>query len=325
MKTHNDMASWNDGLAKQSILDFVQRVTTEGGPDFVPVQERIAVFDNDGTLWCEQPFYFQGLFVLDRIRALAPQHPEWKDKQPFKGAIENDMKALAAGGMPALVELVMASHAGMTSEEFEGIVKDWLATARHPKFKGPYTDLAYQPMMELLAFLRANDFKTFIVSGGGIEFMRTFSEKAYGVPPDQVVGSSIETKYEIRDGKPVLVREAKLDFYDDNEDKPVGINRFIGRRPIAAFGNSDGDFYMLEWVTGGAGPRFGLLVHHDDAAREFAYDRGSFVGKLDRGLVEAPKRGWTVVSIRNDWNQVFVEHSDLGVEREPEASVSVPS
>jgi phosphoserine phosphatase len=327
MKSDNGMPSWNDGAAKQSILDFVRRVTTEGTPDFVPVSERIAVFDNDGTLWCEQPFYFQGLFVLDRLRALAPQHPEWKDKQPFKGAIENDMKALAAGGMPALIELVMASHAGMTSEEFEGIVKDWLATARHPKFKRPYTDLAYQPMVELLAFLRANDFKTFIVSGGGIEFMRTFSEKAYGVAPDQVVGSSIETKYEIRDGKPVLVREAKLDFYDDNEDKPVGINKFIGRRPIAAFGNSDGDFYMLEWVTGGKGPRFGLLVHHDDADREFAYDRGSFVGKLERGLDEASERAWTVMSMKNDWNQIFAfeQVSSLSPQDEAEVSVSVPS
>jgi len=253
MKVHDGMASWNDGAAKQSILDFVQRVTTDGSPDFVPRPERIAVFDNDGTLWCEQPFPFQGLFVLDRIRALAPQHPEWKDNPPFKAAIENDIKSIAGGGMPALVELVMASHAGMTSEVFEGIVKDWLATSRHPKFKRPYTDLTYQPMVELLAFLRANDFKTFIVSGGGIEFMRTFSEKAYGVPPDQVVGSSIETKYEIRDGKPVLVREAKLDFYDDHEGKPVAINKFIGRRPIAAFGNSDGDFQMLEWVTGARG------------------------------------------------------------------------
>ena len=253
MKVHDGMASWNDGAAKQSILDFVQRVTTDGSPDFVPRPERIAVFDNDGTLWCEQPFPFQGLFVLDRIRALAPQHPEWKDNQPFKAAIENDIKSIAGGGMPALVELVMASHAGMTSEVFEGIVKDWLATSRHPKFKRPYTDLTYQPMVELLAFLRANDFKTFIVSGGGIEFMRTFSEKAYGVPPDQVVGSSIEAKYEIRDGKPVLVREAKLDFYDDHEGKPVAINKFIGRRPIAAFGNSDGDFQMLEWVTGARG------------------------------------------------------------------------
>jgi len=299
------LSSWNDGAAKQSILDFARRVTTEGAPDFVPVSSRIAVFDNDGTLWAEQPFYFQGLFVLDRVRALAPQHPEWKDKQPFKAAIENDMKTLAAGGMPALAELVMATHAGMTTEEFERTVKDWLATARHPKFNRPYTDLAYQPMLELLSFLRTKDFKTFIVSGGGIEFLRAFSEEVYGIPPDQVVGSSIVTKFEARDGVPVLVREAKLDFYNDNGDKPVGINKFIGRRPIAAFGNSDGDFQMLQWVTGGTGPRFGLLVHHDDSMRESAYDRTSFVGKLDRGMDEAPMRGWTLVSMKRDWNRVF--------------------
>ena len=326
MNANSGLASWNDRVAKQSIRDFVSRVTTEGGPDFVPISERIAVFDNDGTLWAEQPFYFQGLFVLDRVRVLARQHPEWKDTQPFKAAIESDMKALAATGMAGLAELVVTTHAGMSTEEFERIVADWLDTARHPKFNRPYTDLAYQPMVELLAFLRANDFKTFIVSGGGIEFMRTFSEKVYGVPPEQVVGSSIVTKFEPQGGRPVLVREAKLDFIDDNDGKPVGINKFIGRRPIAAFGNSDGDFQMLEWVTAGTGPRFGLLVHHDDAAREFAYDRTSFVGKLDRGLDEAPKRGWTVVSIENDWNQIFVEHTDrLAVQREPEVSVSVPS
>ncbi len=274
-------------------------------PGFRSCRERIAVFDNDGTLWAEQPFYFQGLFVFDRVRALAPQHPEWNDKQPFKAVLENNMKSLDAAGMSGLVELVMATHAGMTTEQFERVVKDWLATARHPKFNRPYTDLVYQPMLELLAFLRANDFKTFIVSGGGIEFMRTFSEEVYGIPPDQVVGSSIITKYEVRDGKPVLVREAKMDFIDDNAGKPVGINKFIGRRPIAAFGNSDGDFQMLEWVTGGTGPRFGLLVHHDDAVREFAYDRKSGVGKLDRGLDEAPKFGWTVVSMKDDWKTIF--------------------
>ncbi len=318
------LASWNGGAAKQSILDFVRRVTTEGSPDFVPELDRIAVFDNDGTLWAEQPFYFQGLFVFDRVRALLPQHPEWKDKQPFKAVLENDMKALAAAGETRLVELVMATHAGMTTEEFERIVKDWLASARHPKFKRPYTDLAYQPMLELLAFLRANDFKTFIVSGGGIEFVRTFSEKIYGIPPDQVVGSSIVTKYEVRDGRPVLVRQAKLDFYDDNEDKPVGINTFIGRRPIAAFGNSDGDFQMLEWVTGGAGPRFGLLIHHDDAVREYAYDRTSFVGKLNRGLDEAPKRGWTLVSMKNDWNRIFAFENEEHPALQGETGASVP-
>jgi len=242
----NPLPSWNEGAAKKSIVEFVAKVTKKGGRDFVPPMERIAVFDNDGTLWAEQPFYFQGLFVFDRVRALAPQHPEWKDKQPFKAAIENDMKALGAAGLHGLLELVMATHAGMTTEEFERTVKDWLATAGHAKFKLPYTDLVYQPMLELLAYLRANDFKTYIASGGGIEFVRTFSEKVYGIPPEQVIGSSIVTKFEVRDGRPVLVREPKLDFIDDGECKPVGINKFIGRRPIAAFGNSDGDFQMLE-------------------------------------------------------------------------------
>jgi len=300
------LASWNDCQAKQSIVDFVRRVTAQGGPDFVPVPERIAVFDNDGTLWPEQPpISFQGAFIFDRIRVLAPQHPEWKDKQPFKGVLENDMKAVGAAGEAGLIEMAMATHAGMTTDEFDQIVKDWLATARHPKFKRPYTDLIYQPMLELLAFLRANDFKTYIVSGGGIEFVRTYSEKYYGIPPEQVIGSSIVTKFELRDGKPVLVREPKMDFIDDKEGKVIGINKFIGRRPIAAFGNSDGDFPMLQWVTSGAGPRFGLLVHHTDGAREFAYDRTSIAGKLDRGLDEAPKRGWIVVDMAKDWKQVF--------------------
>jgi len=301
----NPLPSWNDGAAKRSIIEFVGRVTKEGGGDFVPPADRIAVFDNDGTLWAEQPFYFQGLFVFDRVRVLVPQHPEWKDKQPFKAVLENDMKALAAAGLHGLIELVMATHAGMTTEEFERTVKDWLATARHPKFNRPYIDLVYQPMLELLAYLRANDFRTYIVSGGGIEFVRTFSEERYGIPPEQVIGSSIVTKFEVREGRPVLVREPKLDFIDDHEGKPVGINKFIGRRPIAAFGNSDGDFQMLEWVTAGQGPRFGLIIHHDDAEREFAYDRASAAGKLDRGLVEAPKRSWTLVSMKKDWRRVF--------------------
>jgi phosphoserine phosphatase len=304
-RASDPLPSWNDGTAKQSILDFVRRVTTAGSPEFVSVTERIAVFDNDGTLWAEQPLYCQGFFVLDRIRVLAPLHPEWREKPTFRAAIENDLKSLAAAGMSGLAELVVATHAGMTTEEFEGIVRDWLATARHPTFKRPYTDLVYQPMAELLSLLRANDFKTFIVSGGGIEFVRTFCEKLYGIPPEQVVGSSIETKFEVQDGKPVLVRKAVLDFVNDNEGKPAGINKFIGRRPIAAFGNSDGDFEMLEWVTGGTGPRFGLLIRHDEDAREFAYDRLSFVGKLDRALSEAPKRGWTVVSMKNDWKRIF--------------------
>jgi phosphoserine phosphatase/2'-5' RNA ligase len=304
-KANEPLASWNDGPAKQSIFDFVHRVTTEGGTDFVPVPERIAVFDNDGTLWTEQPLPIQLFFALDRVRALAPQHPEWKHQQPYKAVLENDMKGFAAAGMPAIVDLMMSTHTGMTTEEFEPIVKDWLATARHPRFNKPYTDLVYQPMLELLVYLRANGFKTFIVSGGGIEFMRVFAEEAYGIPPEQVIGSSIVTEYEVRNGKPVLVRQAKLDFNDDKEGKPVAINKFIGRRPIAAFGNSDGDFEMLEWVTGGSGPRFGLLVHHDDTVREYAYDRHAGLGALDRGLDEAPKRGWTLVSMKSDWNRVF--------------------
>jgi phosphoserine phosphatase len=299
------LPSWNDGAAKRSIIEFVAKVTKKGGPDFVQSADRIAVFDNDGTLWAEQPFCFQLQFVMDRVRSLAPQHPDWKEKQPFKAVLENDQKALSASGLQGLDELLMATHAGITTEEFEQIVKNWLATARHPTLKRRYLELAYQPMLELLEYLRQNDFRVFIVSGGGIEFMRTFSEKLYGIPPEQVIGSSIVTRYEVRNGRPVLVREPKLDFFDDKEGKPVAINKFIGRRPIAAFGNSDGDFQMLEWVTASSGARFGLLIHHDDAGREFAYDRDVPAGKLDRGLNEAKMRGWTVVSMKNDWKKVF--------------------
>jgi len=298
------LPSWNDGPVKQSIVDFVRRVTTSG-PDFVPVPERIAVFDNDGTLWAERPLPVQLVFLLDRVRELAPQHPEWKDQQPFRAVLENDMKAAAASGMDGLMELAKATHAGMTTEEFEGMVKDWIATARHPRFERLFTDLVYQPMLEVLALLRANGFKTFIVSGGGVEFMRTFSEITYGIPPEQVVGSSIVTKYEIRDGRPVLARQAELHFFDDKEGKPTGINMFIGRRPIAAFGNSDGDFAMLEWVAGGTGARFALLVHHDDAEREFAYDREAGLARLARGLDEGPTCGWTIVSMMMDSKRVF--------------------
>jgi phosphoserine phosphatase len=299
------LPSWNDGTAKASITAFVGKVTKEGTPDFVPPADRIAVFDNDGCLWSEQPAYFQLLFAIDRVKALAPKHPEWKTKQPFKAVLEGDMKALAASGERGLLQLVMASHAGMTTDEFSRTVKDWLATARHPRFKRAYSDLVYQPMLELLAYLRANGFQTWIVSGGGIEFVRVFSQEKYGIPPQQVVGSSIKTKYEVRDGKPALVRLPELNFIDDKAGKPVGIHQHIGKRPIAAFGNSDGDFEMLEWVTAGAGPRFGLLVHHDDAEREFAYDRKSHVGRLDRGLDEGPKRGWTIVSMKSDWRTVY--------------------
>ena len=298
------LPSWNDGAAKARIVAFVQGVTDPRSRSYVPPAERIAVFDNDGTLWSEQPAYFQLAFAIDRVKALAPQHPEWKTKQPFQGVLEGDLKAVAATGERGLMELVMATHAGSTTEEFAASVRQWVKTARHPTLKRPYTELVFQPMLELLAYLRANGFKTYIVSGGGIEFMRVFAEEVYGVPPEQVIGSTIATKYELRDGKPVIVREPKLDFIDDKAGKPLAINKFIGRRPIAAFGNSDGDFEMLEWTTAGAGPRLAAIVHHDDAAREFAYDRDSHIGKLRRGLDEGPQRGWLILSIKNDWNAV---------------------
>jgi phosphoglycolate phosphatase-like HAD superfamily hydrolase len=280
-------------------------VTTAGSPDLVPVAERIAVFDNDGTLWAEQPMYFQALFVFDRVRQLAPQHPEWKDQAPFSFVLKGDLAGALAGGERALLEMVMATHAGMTTEEFQQIVTDWLATARHPKSGRPYTDMVYAPMLELLTYLRANGFKTFIVSGGGIEFMRPWAERVYGVPPEQVIGSSIKTTYAVEDGKPVIRRLPELNFIDDKAGKPIGVHQHIGRRPLMAFGNSDGDFEMLEWTTRGPGPRFGLLLHHTDAEREWAYDRESHIGKLARGLDEAPARGWTVVDMQNDWAMVF--------------------
>jgi len=299
------LPSWTEGKAKQSIVDFVQRVTAPGSKDFVPEPERIAVFDNDGTLWAEQPFYFQLVFALDRVKALAAKHPEWKEKEPFKSVLAGDLKGVLAGGEHALLELVMATHAGMTTEEFEQVVNNWIATAKHPRFNRPYTECVYQPMLELLAYLRANGFKTWIVSGGGIEFMRPWTERVYGIPSEQVVGSSIKTKFELRHGKPVLLRLPEINFIDDKAGKPVGIHYHIGRRPIAAFGNSDGDFQMLEWTTAGSGPRFGMIVHHDDAEREWAYDRKSSIGKLDRGLDEAAKRGWLVVSMKRDWKFIF--------------------
>jgi phosphoserine phosphatase len=301
------LPSWNDGPAKKSIVEFVAKVTKEGSPDFVPIPERIATFDNDGCLWAEQPMYFQVLFIVDRIKALAPQHPEWKEKEPFASMLKGDVKAALAGGERALMEMAMATHAGTTTEEFEQIVKDWLATAKHPSTKRPYTEMVYQPMLEVLAYLRANGFKTFIVSGGGIEFMRPWTEKVYGIPPEQVVGSSIKTKFEMRDGKPVLVRLPELNFIDDKEGKPVGIQQHIGRRPIAAFGNSDGDLQMLQWTTAGSGARFVLLVHHTDAEREWAYDRQSHIGRLDKAWDEAKAKGWTVVSMKDDWKAVFSE------------------
>jgi hypothetical protein len=299
------LPSWNDGAARKSIVAFVEKVTRPGSADFVPPAERIATFDNDGCLWAEQPMYFQAFFAFDRVKALAPQHPEWTDREPFAAVLRGDLKSALAGGEHALVEMVMATHAGMTTEEFEQVVTDWIATAKHPKTGRRFTEMVYQPMLELLAYLRANGFKTFIVSGGGIEFMRPWAERVYGVPAEQVVGSSIRIRFELRDGVPVLVRLPELNFIDDKEGKPVGIQMHIGRRPIAAFGNSDGDLQMLQWTTAGGGPRFALYVHHDDAAREWVYDGDSHIGKLDRGLDEAKARGWTVVSMKNDWKTVF--------------------
>jgi len=299
------LPSWNDGASKKAILTFVKRVTTKGSPDFVPPPERIATFDNDGTLWAEQPMYFQFFFALDRVKALAPQHPEWKDTEPFASLLKGDVKGALAGGDHALLELVLATHTGMTTDEFEKLVKDWIATAKHPVTKRPFTEMVYRPMLELLAYLRANAFKTFIVSGGGIEFMRPWVEKTYGIPPEQVVGSSVKTKFEVRDGKRVLVRLPEVNFIDDNVGKPVGINQHIGRRPIAAFGNSDGDLQMLQWTTAGTGARFALIVHHTDAVREWAYDRESAIGKLDKALDEAKAKGWTVVDMKNDWKRIF--------------------
>ncbi len=299
------LPSWNDTGPKQAIVQFVGKVTKEGSPDFVPVAERIAVFDNDGTLWAEQPLYFQALFAFDRVKQLAAQHPQWKTTEPFASVLRGDMKGALAGGEHALLEMVMATHTGMTTEEFDRIVKEWITTARHPTTGRLYTDMVYQPMLELLAYLRANGFKTYIVSGGGIEFMRPWVERVYGVPPEQVVGSSIKTRYELREGGPVLARLPELNFIDDKEGKPVGIQQHIGRRPTMAFGNSDGDFQMLEWTMAGTGPRFALIVHHTDAVREYAYDRESPVGKLARGLEEGPKRGWTIVSMKDDWKQVY--------------------
>jgi len=267
------LPSWSEGAAKKAITDFVARVTTQGGVDFVPLAERTATFDNDGTLWCEQPVYFQATFALDRIKVMAPNHPEWKSQQPFKAFLSGDRKALAEQGEKGLLTLVAAAHSGMTTDAFARSVADWLATAKHPRFNRPYNELIYQPMVELLAYLRASGFKTFIVSGGGVEFMRVWAEKAYGIPPEQVVGSSGVTKLEMRSGKPALIKEAKIEFIDDGPGKPVGINRFIGRRPILAFGNSDGDQQMLQWTMAGSGARFTGIVHHSDEVREYAYDR----------------------------------------------------
>ncbi len=328
---NDPLPSWNDGKAKQSIITFVEKVTKPGSPEFVPVAERIATFDNDGTLWCEQPLPVQAFFAFDRVKALAPQHPEWKTKEPFASVLKGDLQAALADGDRALLEIIMTTHAGMTTVEFEKIVKDWITTARHPKTGRQFTEMVYQPMLELLAYLRANNFKTFIVSGGGIEFMRPWAERVYGIPPEQVVGSSIKTKFEMRDGKPVLVRLPELNFIDDKAGKPVGINLHIGRRPIAAFGNSNGDKEMLEYTQGGNGARFELLVLHDDALREYAYGPAKGLPDIKLGAFtqalydQAQRGGWTVVSMKNDWKAVFPQKASavtaIDILLEPDAAM----
>ena len=299
------LPSWNKTASKQAIIEFVKKTTSKRSPDFVPEAERIAVFDNDGTLWSEQPFYFQLSFALDRVKALAPQHPEWKTTEPFASVLKNDLKGVMAGGEAGLIKLIAASHANTTAEEFAAVVSDWLATAKHPKTGKPYDQMVYQPMLELLGYLRKNGFKTFIVSGGGIDFMRVFAEQAYGIPPEQVIGSSLHSKYEVINGVPTITKVAKLNFNDDKEGKPVGIYQHIGRRPIFAAGNSDGDYQMLEWTTAGKGARFGLIVHHTDAEREWAYDRESHIGTLNKGLDDAKSKGWLLVDMKTDWKVIY--------------------
>ncbi len=299
------LPSWNEGPARARVLDFVAAVSDTGSPLYVPAEERIAVFDNDSTLWAEQPLYFQLAFALDEVKRLAPGHPEWSEQEPFASLLGGDVKEALAGGERALLQIVMATHGGTTSEQFRGRVRDWLHSARHPDTGRRYTEMVYQPMLELLDYLRDNGFKTYIVSGGGIEFIRVFSEEVYGVPPEQVIGSSIKTSYQVADGVPAIRRLPEMDFIDDKAGKPVAINRFIGRRPLMAVGNSDGDFEMLEWTTLGDGARLGMIVHHTDGEREWAYDRKSHIGRLDRGLDQAAERGWTIVDMQADWNTVY--------------------
>lgn len=301
------LPSWSEGRTKQSIVGFVTAVTTEGSADFVAPAERIATFDNDGTLWAEQPVYFQLLFAIDRVKALAPQHPEWQQQEPFASLLKGDLDSVLAGGEHAILEIVMATHAGMTTEEFEEIVESWITTAKHPTANRPYTEMVYQPMLELLDYLRANGFKTFIVSGGGIEFMRPWTEAVYGIPPQQVVGSSIKTEFKTDNGQPVLVRLPAINFVNDKAGKPVGIHQQIGRRPIAAFGNSDGDLQMLQWTMAGEGSRLAVYIHHTDPDREWAYDRDSAIGRLDKGLDEAKQNDWTRVDMKQDWNRIYPE------------------
>jgi phosphoserine phosphatase len=305
VQASDPLPSWNDGKAKQTIIQFVEDVTQEGGPHYVSPEARIATFDNDGTLWVEYPMYTQVLFAFERVKELAPKHPEWKTKQPFKALLEGDMKTVGASGMKGLMEILLATHSGMTATEFAEEADTWLRTTEHPKFKRPYVEAVYQPQLELLEYLRANGFKTFIVSGGGIAFMRPITEEAYGIPPEQVVGSSVVSEYQVKDGKPELVRLPKINFVNDKAGKPVGIDQHIGRRPILAFGNSDSDMQMIEYTTAGEGRRLGLFVHHTDAEREFAYDRKSHVGTLDQVLDQAASRGWIIVDMKKDWKTVF--------------------
>ena len=299
------LPSWNEGKTKQSIIDFVNTVTNESSPNFVNPGDRIAIFDNDGTLWSEQPYYFQFQFAFDRMKEMAADHPEWKNNQLFKAILDNDIKKALSFGMHGLVEVIMTTHAGMTTEEFEQIVKDWINTAKHPKTNKLYKEMVFQPMLELLDYLRANGFQTYIVSGGGVDFMRPWTEEVYGIPPEQVVGSSGKVKFEMKDGKPVLVKLPEINFFDDKDAKPVGIHQYIGKRPIAAFGNSDGDLQMLQWTAAGESKSLMLYIHHTDAEREWAYDRESAIGRLDKGLDEANEKGWTIVDMKNDWKRIY--------------------
>jgi hypothetical protein len=303
--TTDPLPSWNEGNTKSSIIDFVTKTTQEGSTDFIVPADRIACFDNDGTLWQEQPLYFQFAFALDRVRALAPEHPEWKTEQPFKAVLEGDMKTVMAGGKQALMQLMATTHAGMTTDEFEQFAKDWINTAKHPKTGLLYKDMVYQPMLELLTYLRAHGYKTFIVSGGGVDFMRAWTEEVYGIPKDQVVGSSVIVKYEVRDGKGVLIKLPELNFNDDKEGKPVGIHQYIGKRPVFTAGNSDGDYAMLQYTSTGSGPRFGMIIHHTDSIREVAYDRKSPIGHLEKALDDAKTYQWVIVNMKDDWKEVY--------------------
>lgn len=300
------LPSWNDGAARDAIIDFVECSTKDGCTKYIEPEDRIAVFDNDGTLWSEQPVYFQLMFAIDRVKEMAKDHPEWKSEQPFQAVLENDIKALKSSGQEGLMKIIAVTHAGMSTDEFAEIVHNWIATAKHPQKNKLYKEMVFQPMLELLQYLRENGFRTYIFSGGGIEFMRVFAEDVYGIPPEQVIGSSIVTKYELHDGVPVLIRQPKIDFIDDKEGKPISINKFLGKRPVAAFGNSDGDLQMLQWTTAGKGSRFGLIVHHTDSEREWAYDRESPIGQLDKAFTEAKAKGWTIVDMKQDWKSIYL-------------------